>query len=407
MKNIKEPKFRPELVWDQLREAYWLEAPDVDGDSRPDIVGYGLTMGEIYWYKNESPKWTRNLALQGMKMPIGMDFADITGDGFADIVICYDLYGAKGRIDDPAPLGGKIDWLENPGNNPGNIQWKRHYIGQEVGMHRLRVGHFSQSDKWEVFGAPIVGLNDVFECLPIALFTEPEDVRKEWEKEIIDSSTFRFIHEVEKLAGKISSSPLESLLIASDEGVTWMYFEEKSKNWKKVKIGSGELTQFSKTGFKGAGNANVGSIGDDNFAYVVSVEPFHGNTLAVYCKPHGVPPQVATWKRIILDVFGDPNELGEGPCHHVVCADFDGDGDDEFLVALRGPYPWQGVFYYKAIDAENGQFLKWRVSSESTARISVGDFTGNGKLDFATIGYKVKHYYEAEDAKVMLFVNEF
>ena len=56
----------------------------------------------------------------------------------------------------------------------------------------------------------------------------------------------------------------------------------------------------------------------------------------------------------MLDVFGDVNERGEGPAHHVVAADFDGDGDDEFLVALRGPMPLQGVFYYKAVDVRRG-----------------------------------------------------
>jgi len=54
----------------------------------------------------------------------------------------------------------------------------------------------------------------------------------------------------------------------------------------------------------------------------------------------------------VLDVFDNPNALGEGPGHHVICADFDGDGDDEFLVALRGPSPWKGVYYYKVLDLE-------------------------------------------------------
>lgn len=44
--------------------------------------------------------------------------------------------------------------------------------------------------------------------------------------------------------------------------------------------------------------------------------------------------------------------------HHVVTGDFDGDGYNEFLVALRGPMPWQGVFYYKAVDAANRVFVK-------------------------------------------------
>jgi hypothetical protein len=95
-----------------------------------------------------------------------------------------------------------------------------------------------------------------------------------------------------------------------------------------------------------------------------------------------------------------------GPTHQIVCADFDGDGDDEFLVALRGPYPWQGVFYYKALDIAAGVFTKWRVSSDSAARIALGDFNGDGRLDFATIAYKVDKYFLADDAKLCLFRND-
>ena len=46
----------------------------------------------------------------------------------------------------------------------------------------------------------------------------------------------------------------------------------------------------------------------------------------------------------------DTNEF-TGPIHHVVCADIDGDGVDEILVALMGSNPpsWKktGVWCYK------------------------------------------------------------
>jgi hypothetical protein len=173
-----------------------------------------------------------------------------------------------------------------------------------------------------------------------------------------------------------------------------------------VWIGSGELTQFEQTGFRGSGDLDAGGLDGDPFAYVAAIEPFHGNTVAVYLKETDGAADQVSWRRVLLDVYGDPNENGEGPGHQVVCRDFDGDGDDEFLVALRGPWPWQGVMYYKAIDAKAGVFAKWRVAGESVARIATADFNGDGRLDFATIAYSVQNYYVAKDAKLMLYRNE-
>lgn len=406
--GIRPPEFRGELVADKLRDGYWLEAPDLDGDGRPDLFGWGLRLGEVYWYQN-GESWTRRLAADGIHMPVGGDFADVTGNGVADILVCYELYGPIGTIVDPDPEGGKIDWLENPGApDKDEGRWKRHYIGRATGMHRLRAGHFTRTDRLEVIGLPIVAEEDVHAVLPVVMFTQPDDVLQapEWEREVIDDTHFRMIHGAEKKRGLIPGSDRDSLLLASDEGVTWLYYDTDRAEWVRELIGTGELTQFEQTGFKGSGDVNAGRLGEDPMAYVAAIEPFHGNTVAVYTKGSDDPSGATRWKRTLLDVYGDPNENGEGPGHQIVCADFDGDGDDEFLVALRGPWPWQGVMYYKAVDAAKGIWAKWRVSDESVARIATADFDGDGRIDFATIAYSVQNYYVAEQARLMVYRNQ-
>ncbi|MDE9533317.1 hypothetical protein [Xenorhabdus bovienii] len=402
------PIFEQVLVADQLRDEYWLEAPDINKDGLFDLFGYGLSLGEIYWYRN--PDWKRHLVVDNIRMPVGGDYADVSGNGYPDIIVCYDLYGPGGTLYDANPTGGKIDWIENPGSEfVESERWKRHYVGRTTGMHRLRAGFFTQTDHLEILGLPIVPHGNIHSLLPVVLFTKPDNVKtaNEWPMDIIENTFFRLIHGAEKKRGLIPGSDRDSLLLASDEGITWLYYDDQKSQWIKVLIGVGELTQFESTGFRGSGDLDVGRAGGDPFAYVAAVEPFHGNTVAVYVKDKlGTSAELATWKRFILDVFGDPNENGEGPGHQVLCADFDGDGEDEFLVALRGPWPWQGVFYYKAIDLSRGIFTRWRVSSESVARIAAADFNQDGKLDFATIAYSVPNYFVAKQARIVVHLNQ-
>lgn len=430
MDKFPIPKFRRQLVEDFRQDGYWIEAVNINGDSKPDIIGYGLGQGEVSWYRNND--WKKTLIAKYLG-PVGMHHTDVNGDGRNDIVICYQYGQTMVNCD---PEGGKIVWLENPGNC--EPYWKSHYIGRATSMHRLKVGYFTQSSKLQVLALPIVGRpNDVHSITPTVLFTQPDDLygAKEWKEErlkIYDKKYydehkkkpnpndgdgrliyFHVIHGVSiKKYGNKFGSNLDSALIASEEGITWIYFSPEDNVWYGESLGTGEMSQVNKTGFKGSGNVDVGKVGDDAFAYIPTVEPFHGNTVAVYYKREETNESKNSltgcqWERVVLDVYDNPNPIGEGPGHFVICADFDNDGDDEFLVALRGPMPWQGVFYYKAIDVKNGVFAKWRVSSDSAARIAVADFNGDGRLDFATIGYSVAGYYTAENPSIVVYYNDF
>jgi len=410
MSKLHKPYFERQLVEDKRGDGYWIEAFNITDDSRPDIVGYGLGMGEVNLYKN--PHWKKTLIAK-YPGPVGMHHGDINRDGKMDIIICYQ-YGQTMVMCDPQ--GGKIDWLENPGTPDG--EWKHHYIGRATAMHRLRVGYFTQEEKLEVLALPIVGRpNDVHSVVPVKLFTQPEDLENapEWDEHLIDQGNYHVIHSVSmnkfnKKFGIKPTSNLDSALIASEEGVTWLYYDPEEQRWHRQLVGSGEVGEASKTGFKGSADVDMGKVGDDECAYIATVEPFHGNTIAVYYKDTQSQPDPGwdwKWQRVVLDVYDNPNPLGEGPGHFVICADFDGDGDDEFLVALRGPMPWQGVFYYKAVDVQKGAFVKWRVSDDSAARIAVADFDGDGRLDFATIGYSVAGYFQAENPLIAVFYNRF
>ena len=72
--------------------------------------------------------------------------------------------------------GGKIDWIENPGKTGG--EWKRHYVGKSCGMHRLKLGHFTQTDKLEILGLPIVPApHNIHGGLDVLIYSQPEDLQ--------------------------------------------------------------------------------------------------------------------------------------------------------------------------------------------------------------------------------------
>ncbi len=405
--DFSTPAFEEVLVEDNLKDGYWIAPVDISGDGKPDLIASGLAVGEIVWYEN--PSWRKHRIVT-LPKPVALDCADIDGDGRLDLVVCHDygtcMYNCK-------PEDGKISWLRNPGRFDGAESWDVHFIANLVATHRLRFGYFTQPRDLELIALPVVGPQGGPEALHapvrVTLYPKPADVLRadSWPGSVVDESSFRIIHDV--LVGKFgakSGSDLDSVLLASEEGISWLYAGADG-GWRNVRLGSGELTEVGETGFKGTGNIAVGKIGDDPFAYIAAVEPFHGNTVVVYSKDAKADLTSVTWKRTVLDVFGDPNKEGEGAGHSVVTADLDGDGDDEFLVALRGPMPWQGVFYYKAVDVENGLFVKTRVSSSSAARIVVADFDGDGRLDFATTGYYTPGYFLADRPQVLVFLNRF
>ncbi len=400
------PRFEPEVVEAGLTDGYWIQAVDIAGERRPDILTSGLAEGRVAWYRN--PGWEKHL-IHELPRPVALDQGDIAGAGRRDLVVCHDY---ARTMFEATPADGKISWLQHPGEAGG--EWQARFIAQLGSTHRLRLGHFTDPDELELLALPVVGQKSGREAIHapirVMLYRRPEAVldAESWEGRVIDDSSFRVIHAAALgRFGPPSPPGLDAVLLACEEGLAWFGVGEDGA-WQSHVLTPGEISQEGSTGYKGSANAAIGRIGADPYAYIAAVEPFHGNTLALYTRGGAGDGLVhGHWRRTVLETFGEPNQAGEGPAHHVVCADFDGDGDDELLVALRGPMPHQGVFLYKAVDAGAARFDKVRVSEPSAARIAVADFDGDGRLDFATLGYYVEGYFLCDDPQLVVFYNRY
>ena len=431
------PHFEEILVADKLDDGYWVEAFDVNNDSRPDLVTSGLAVGEVAWYENPGnltpqSQWTKHIIIN-LPKPVALEHRDINEDGWTDIVITHN-YGDC--MFDCGPEDGKISWLKNPAES--DVLWTEYHIGDLVAAHRISMGRFTSnldSEKLELLVLPIVGSpvdpitgdelpeEEKWQSpVPIVLYTRPPLVDlesvAEWPGETIDESYYHIIHSVIK--GKFdanTNSNFDSLLIGSQEGLSWLYYTQDGE-WKIVPLAVGDLdqiydpdTQSNDHQFRGTGNVDIGFIGNDPYGYLATVEPFHGNKVAVYVKNTEADLTRMRWQRIELDILGFTNKNGEGAGHHLITADFDGDGDDEFLVAERGPIPFQGVYYYDPIDQDDDvrasiAFERSQVSFSSAARIALADFNGDGRLDFATTGYYTPGYFLTDDPQVAVFLNK-
>ncbi len=401
-----EPAFEMQVIESGLTDGYWIQAMDVDGDGRPDILTSGLSDGRVSWYRN--PDWHKS-PIHEFSRPVSLDQGEVSASGRRDLVVCHDY---ARTMFEATPADGKISWMENPGEV--GAEWTAHFVGQLGSTHRLRLGHFTDPDQLQLLALPVVGQKSgqdaVHAPIKVMLYHRPDDVlgADSWSGEPVDETSFRVIHAAQLgNFGAPSPAGLDAVILACEEGLVWFGVDE-SGTWQRHLLHAGETTQQATTGYKGSGNIAIGRIGDDQYAYLATVEPFHGNTLALYTRAEAHAGIVGgRWERRVLEVFGEPNDAGEGPAHHVVCADFDGDGEDELLVALRGPMPHQGVFLYKFTDVGSGTFEKTRLSDASAARIAVADFDGDGRLDFATLGYYVPGYFLCEDPQLALFLNRY
>ncbi|KAH9885080.1 hypothetical protein C8Q73DRAFT_718341 [Cubamyces lactineus] len=423
------PNPREALVAHNLPDGYWLQAFHFHKkDEYPDLIGYGLGFQDksatITLYINpknaEEPNatsWTA-IPIRTMDYPVSMSSADLTGDGFNDIIIC-DRYGPtmSNLWDANNNDGGRVQWLSNPGSRFAKEEWQARRIGNSTGMHRLEVGHFTRADNFQILAIPIIPKsNDLTSPAPVIIFTPEYSTAtavagpQTWRRDVLFSCEFRLIHDIKVIpaaTGAIDGDDsLDSALVAGREGISHLYFSKSAKAWRYVTIGTGLLPSQDNP-YWGSGSVDVGRTRDDPIAYIATCEGFHGNVVSVYIKKPDAPKGRASllkgseyWTRIVLDdthFFGPLDPKGHtGTIHHVATGDFDGKGVDAFAIACMGAPIGkpenEGIYIYRPINLETGRFSRMKVSNRSAGRLAIAAFT-NTKLDIASISYYVPGYH--------------
>ncbi|KAJ6600286.1 hypothetical protein DFH09DRAFT_1127960 [Mycena vulgaris] len=402
------------LVATPLPDGYWLHAFPFDSNSAfPDLLAYGLGFQDksaaikllINPKNSDSSGW--NLTeIQSLDFPVGMAYADLTGNDLNDIIIC-DRYGPgmDNLWDAKTENGGRLQWLRNPGNRDAQPFWTKHHIGNSTGMHRVLAGHFTETDHFQVMGLPIIPKSsDLTSPAPIIIYTpaygeDPSEGPQSWSENIAFPSQFRLIHDAKLLPG--TNSGLDMVLVAGREGIALLWFN--NGKWEHSIVGSG-LPRNGDNPYWGSGSVDVVCVGDDPVGYIAACEGFHGNIVSVYTKPPHSTKGAASlkeniWTRRVIDDFGPLNLAHTGTIHHVHAFHSATGAFDSFGIACMGAPVGkpenQGVYVYTPTD--KGAFKKTKVTEESAGRLAMASFTEASKEEIASISYYVPGYHTGPD----------
>jgi hypothetical protein len=356
--------FRAQEIQRDFGVVYAVLTADVNQDGKPDIVAINPT--QVVWFEN--PSWAKHVILDGgtKKDNVCIAAHDIDGDGKLDFAV-----GADWQPSNTA-AGGSLQWI---GRTPDpSAPWKVTAITEEPTLHRMRWGDVDGDGKAELIVAPLQGRGtkgpnwQQGAGARILVFRVPKDpARDPWPVEVADQS-LHIIHNL--IVTRFDGGRQDEILAASSEGL-YLVKRAPGGTWSKRLIGEGN-----------PGEIKMGQL-TARRRVLATVEPWHGNAVAVYEEPSGKAAAGKPWpKQVVEDKLAGAHALGWG--------DFDGDGADELAAGWREKN--FGIAIYKRFaDGRWGRSMLLDDGGVAVEDLAVADLDGDGKPEIIAVGRKTQN----------------
>lgn len=343
---------------------YAVTTADVDSDGRPDIVA--VSEREVLWYRN--PKWEKHVVIsdQTIRDNVCIAVHDIDRDGRIDFALGAGWTGT-----------GTLQWLSR--GDTLDKPWTVHLIGEERWTHRMRFADVLGKGEPQLVVSPLNRtVGDGVRLLAFEIPAQPAADR--WKTSVLSSNLNRMHNHWHP---DLDGDGHVDTVTASQEGIHWI--RRSGDDWSQIRIGNGISGQAT-----GAGEIKSGRL-DDGATFLVTVEPMHGTSVAVY---FAGKDKMKPWKRFVIE-----DQLRRG--HAIWTGDIDRDGSDEILVGHSDPGPGKvkgpGLMVFDCRDGNPDHWHKQVIDDGGIAceDARLVDLNGDGWLDIIAGGrasHNVKAY---------------
>jgi hypothetical protein len=361
--DAQQPVFKEQTIDNKIEIGYGLAVADVDGDSKADILL--ADKKEIVWYQN--PTWKKHVIATALtaKDHVCIAARDIDGDGKAEIAV-----GAEWNPGDTEGSGA-VFYLVPPEDR--TQPWKPIKLPHEPTTHRMKwVRTSTGPDRYDLVVVPLHGRgnkNAQGAGVRVLAYQKPENVEQPWSTvTLVD--TMHATHNLDIIPAPAAEA--ESILLCGREGVVRLNPLEKGSRWQQQWITRHPVDSKE---MLGAGEVRYGVLAN-GAPYVVTIEPMHGNVLALYTPaPDG--PKDKPWTRRVLD-----ESLVDG--HALATYDFLGLGNRQIAVGWRAQHkigPTVGVKFFHTTKETGDEWQMTPIDQNTMACEDLASFDLDGDKD--------------------------